>query len=202
MDNFSITVTYNPGNKVVAIFLLYFYVRKKERCSDWPCISLSFVFVFCFHKLRHFSSSSFSSFSSPLFPSDGRRAPGNILPLLLPHILTDLDRHILGSPASLPSPVLLSPYICISIKNLMPLQLDLLCFTANYPVWPALFRVTAVERKSCGSGHCSAMLRPDQSSSWIRTLYIHYNLYQIFCRCEGHLLCGSSWGFFHCFIFL
>ena len=29
---------------------------------------------------------------------------------------------------------------------------DLLCFTANYLVWPALLQVTAVERRSCASG--------------------------------------------------
>lgn len=50
----------------------------------------------------------------------------------------------------------------------MPPHSDLLCFT---------FQVTAVDRRSCGSS-CSV-------ASWIHTLFIYHNLYQIFCQCNS-----------------
>ena len=89
-------------------------------------------------------------------PSDGPQVPGNLSWLLLPHILTDLVIPWALLDHCFPT-VVLSPSICISV---MPLHSDVFCFTANYRVWPALFQVTTVERRLCGSGTTWRFLHP------------------------------------------
>ena len=70
--------------------------------------------------------------------------------LLLSLILSDPDRHTLGSAWSLLSSVSLSPYIWISVKVSCLFTLISLSTTNDF-VWPALFQVTMVDRRSCGS---------------------------------------------------
>ena len=135
----------------------------------------------------------------------------SLLWLLLPHILMDLDPHTLGSAGSLLSFVLLSPYICTSIK------LD------TSSLWSFLFYCYS----SCVSwslpGHvglaplgnalaCSVVLLDPH------TMCIRYSVSVIcilpFCcsvlyatplTClsvlgEGSLLRGSPWGFVNFFL--
>ena len=80
-----------------------------------------------------------------------------------------------------------SPYICISVKFYAS-SLWSLCFTANYLVWPALFQVTTVERRSCGSGstwRCLSLLsRPPGSTHFtyimICSFFFFSSAWQIF----------------------
>lgn len=103
------------------------------------------------------------------------------------HLPSTAASHIDGSGSTHPGICWIIALPCFTIslylysyKNLMPLHSDILCFTANYPVWPALVQVTAVGEEVM----CSAIPWPARSSSWIDMIYIHYHLYQIFCRCN------------------
>ena len=133
--------------------------------SDQHRISLTLVLVVCSHKLQAVSLSCCPIPPPPpsfRLPSDGPWALGNIYLSwfrIIPWALLD---HCS------------TPYICISVK--CP-HCDVFCFTANYFMWPALFQVTALERRSLGSGttwRWSVVSRT-------HTLYIYWYLYQIFC---------------------
>ena len=124
-------------------------------------MSLTFGFVFCPCKLcpsltlYSFLLILFLLLSLPLFsfrlPSDGPWAHGTIhlSGFQLAHILTDPDHHTPGSTGSLLFSVSLSPYICISIQfdASSPLSFCLLLMIS------ALFQVTNVLRRSCGSDY-------------------------------------------------
>lgn len=64
--------------------------------------------------------------------------------------------------------------------------------TANHLVWPAVFQVTAVERRLCGSGTaiCKLGFCCSVHATYIACLSVPR---------EGSLLCGSPSGFFHLF---
>ena len=66
----------------------------------------------------------------------------------------------------------------------MPPHSALLCFTANYLVWPALLQVTTAERRSCGSGAAWRCLGLLGRLLEPHTLHVFYNLNQIFCQCN------------------
>ena len=83
----------------------------------------------------------------------------------------------------------------------MPLHSDLLFFTANYHVWLAVFQVTGVD---LGVARAPPGDASSCSVSWIHTLYIYYNLHQIFCQCNFELwFCCSvlyMWHLMHVFL--
>ena len=151
----------------------------------------------------------------PLIKDHGPLGPINLSWLLLPHILSNPGHHTLGSAGSLLFYVSLSPIHLYFCKFLHLFTLISLC-NSNYLVWPALFLVTAVDRRFCGSGtswrclvllsrrllgahalHILQFLSDILSVQLVNCNLLFFSVHTTSIAClsvlvEGSLLCGSS----------